>query len=186
MSLFQLLRRDPGGSDLPSFRALSLSRRHPRFEICLLLPCPSRASQPSSRSVTPAARAGRGPDRLQTDCGEALESAEGKQTVADLVVQALLRKAQRGNLAAIKEVIVRMEGREPVKIEAEVSATHYEADIPEILASLGYSGPGITAETGTGQPGGTGSGCIAGEIDQSAAFEIAGSGAAEISRKRSG
>jgi hypothetical protein len=77
--------------------------------------------------------------------------------------------AEGGNtgLAALKELLNRLHGKNPVKIEAdvEVTATHRDGDLPEILAALGYERRGAEAGGGAVEPGGPGCGGIEGPLE---------------------
>lgn len=103
-------------------------------------------------------------DRLEQDTG----LGDGR-TWAEEVTDQWLEMIADGDTGALKELLNRMYGKSPLKIEAEVTTTHIDGDLPAILAAFGYvaarpeAGPG---EIQSGRPGGS---CLEGEVDPGAA-----------------
>jgi hypothetical protein len=120
---------------------------------------PGGPGRPRTRPIT---------ERLR----EELERADGNlQTAADRVVKALIREAEGGNIAAMKEIINRTEGRCPHEIKVDADVHHRDADLPMILGALGlgteHPGLGIEAATGSIEPGGAGGSAEPGEVEVS-------------------
>jgi len=130
---------------------------------------PGGPGRPRMKSILDVAR-----ERLAEVKGDDRSLAE---TIFDDWL-AMIAEGGPNGLAALKELLNRMHGKNPLKIEGEleVTATHHDDDLPDILAALGYEQRierGAEAVGGPMEPGRIGGGREPGQVADGAAPQIA-------------
>jgi hypothetical protein len=131
---------------------------------------PGGPGRPRTKTILEAVR-----ERLAESPGDERTLA---QAVADKWLEMIDEGGQTG-VAALKFLVEMMHGKAPLKIEADIKATHHSGDLPGILEAFGYvplgSGSGRgEASPGSLQSGGPGDGALPGQVEAAQAPPVAG------------
>lgn len=106
-------------------------------------------------------------DLLETQIGT------GDKVLADVIVLQWARMIRKLDSSALKELLNRIEGSVPTKIDADITTHKEDPEFDVFTAALrGYDQRRTAGHDGPLQPSGVGSGIVEGQVDQCPASSV--------------
>jgi hypothetical protein len=126
---------------------------------------PGQSGNPSGRPKTKPIT-----DRMRAF----IETEEGSELVADAIVKEWRLMIKAGDSSALRELLRRLEGEVPQKIEAEINDQREDPEFDELIAAYRGHVPGReTGHNGAIEPSGPGGGGQQGQMGDGASPEVA-------------